>query len=67
MDWDVPFIDREGEEELFAIMRQPGAGMEPERNVEAQITSTDQCDDNLQICGPPPSGEVYQAYVDQMQ
>ena len=77
MDGDVPFVSRQGEEEVFAITWEPEEGaedrrseeyvsqflndsgprMEPERSVEAQTNT--ECDNDLQISGPPQSGEVY--------
>ena len=39
------------------FLKKYGPGMELERNIEAQ-TSTE-CDKDLQIGGPPQSGEVY--------
>ena len=44
MDGDVPFVSRQGEEEVFAIMREPEEGAE---------------DEDSEIGGPTPSGEVY--------
>ena len=66
------FNNRDGEEDIFAIMRdeessgaedgsqflnESGTGMELELMDEAQPST--ECDDDLQIGGPKQSGEVY--------
>lgn len=61
------FNSRDGEEDIFAMMRQPeggtefGPGMEVDQRDEEvdHDAATRGCDDDSQIGGHPRSGEVY--------
>ena len=46
-----------GTEDGSEFLNDSGPGMEPEQSVEAQTNT--ECDNDLQISGPPQSGEVY--------
>ena len=67
---------RLNEEDMFDLVRtsaedgsqflnESGPGMEEERRDEAQTSI--ECDEDSQFGGHPHSGEVYEAFVDQMQ
>ena len=66
MDGDIPFVSREGEEEIFSILRQPTDGAEDGRAEdgsqffnESGLRMEPEGSNGAQIGGPPPSGEVY--------
>jgi len=53
MDDDAPFATRQGEEELFSYIREPGQFRHPAEGAEGFA------DEDSEIGGPTPSGEVY--------
>ena len=71
MENDASFTRREGEEEIYAFIRQPVEGADDPRSeddgsqflndsgqgIETEINN--EYDENLGFGGPPPSGEVY--------
>ena len=71
MDNDASFTRREGEEEMFAFIRQPVEGADDRRseddgsqflNDSGQVIETERNNEyyeNSGFGGPPPSGEVY--------
>ena len=72
MDNDASFTRREGEEEMFAFIRQPVEGADDPRseddgsqflNDSGQGMETErrnnEYDEDSGFGGPPPSGEVY--------
>ena len=50
MDVDAPFATREGEEEILSYILEPGEFRHPVEGAE---------DEDSEIGGPTPSGEVY--------
>ena len=74
MENDASFTRREGEEEIFAFIRQPVEGAADRRSeddgsqflndsgqgIETEINNEyDEYDEDSGFGGPPPSGEVY--------
>ena len=68
MDNDASFTRREGEEEMFAFIRQPIEGADDRRseddgsqflNDSGQGIETEINNEDSGFGGPPPSGEVY--------
>ena len=71
MDNDASFTRGEGEEEMFAYIRQPIEGADDRRSEDdgsqflndsgqdIQTEINNENDENSGFGGPPPSGEVY--------
>ena len=53
MDDDPTFARRDGEEEMFSYIREPGEFRHPAEGAEGSA------DEDSEIGGPAPSGEVY--------